>query len=361
MPSLLHPSVPAERWLRTLVLSLLFCGALALVGCDSRGSEDPSEDGGGGTQTPPDPLSIQLSGNIQHVHDPVIVEENGFYYTFSTGGGIQMRYSQNLNNWTYGGDVLGGVPSWAQEAIEGVQDLWAPDVAYFNDQWHLYYSASTFGSGRSAIGLATAPALSTDGADWTDQQMVIESYDADPYNAIDANIAIDDSGQPWMAFGSYNDTGIRMRRIDPETGKLSEADEKLYQLAARPDNGNALEAPFIVNRDEYYYLFVSWDRCCAGVESTYNIRVGRSESVTGPYVDREGVPMNEGGGTLVVESGRRWIGPGHSAYLETNGEAYLVYHAYDANTAEGLPTLRISPVEWESGWPFVEGGVRPEE
>lgn len=302
------------------------------------------------------PEMMDLSGALQDVHDPAIIKAHGQHYLYSTGGGIQWRSSADLTTWDYGGDVLGGVPSWADDIAAG--DLWAPDVAYFNDRYHLYYSASTFGSSRSAIGLATNPVLSPDSANygWEDQQRIIQSVESDPYNAIDPNIIIDQQDRIWMAFGSWNDAGIHMRRIDPETGKLSSADETLYNLANRPDaDENAIEAPYIIYRDGYYYLFVSFDHCCQGVDSDYNVRVGRAESVTGPYVDREGTPMTEGGGTLVIESTPNWKGTGHNSVLQENGNTYLVYHAYSdrGGQNEGTPFLRISPLEWEKGWPAV--------
>jgi arabinan endo-1,5-alpha-L-arabinosidase len=295
---------------------------------------------------------MNLSGALDNVHDPAIIAAHGQYFLYSTGGGIQWRRSSGLTEWAYGGDVLDRVLSWAQDIAEG--DLWAPDVAFFNDRYHLYYSASTFGSGRSAIGVATTPVLSPDSAshEWTDHGKVIESFNADPYNAIDPNILVDEQDRVWMAFGSWNETGIRMRRIDPSTGKPSAADSTFYSLANRPDaDENAIEAPYIIHRDGYY-LFVSFGHCCQGVDSDYNIRVDRSDSVTGPYVDKDGTPMTEGGGTLVIESTPNWKGTGHNSVLQEDGSTYLVYHAYSVQD-DGTPYLRLSPLQWTDGWPTV--------
>jgi len=224
-----------------LLVALLL---LVAGGCDSQEATTPPPD-----DEDPDPVTVpemmDLSGDLQDVHDPAIIKAHGKYYLYSTGGGIQWRSASDLTTWEYRGDVLGGVPQWAEDITDG--DLWAPDVAYFNGRYHLYYSASTFGSPRSAIGLATNPVLSPDSAgySWEDQQKVIESRDADPYNAIDPNIIIDEQDRIWMAFGSWNEAGIHMRRIDPETGKLSSSDETLYNLANRPDaDENAIEAPY---------------------------------------------------------------------------------------------------------------------
>lgn len=338
-----------------LLGGLVLLGLLA--GCDSQDDITRRNGNGNGNGPDPDPppQTVDLSGDLQDVHDPAIIKAHGQYYLYSTGGGIQWRSSPDMLQWGYRGDVLGGVPAWAEEEIEGVQDLWAPGIAYFNGRYHLYYSASTFGSGRSAIGLATTPVLSPDSANygWTDREKVVESFESDPYNAIDPNIIIDEQDRVWMAFGSWNDTGIQLRRINPETGMPSSEDETFYNIADRPDaDENAIEAPYIIRHEGYYYLFVSFDHCCEGVESTYNIRVGRSESVTGPYVDQEGTEMTEGGGTLVLESYQNWQGPGHNSILQDEGNTYLVYHAY-SESANGTPFLRISPLEWNEGWPSV--------
>jgi len=341
-----------------VLMSLLL---LVVGGCDG---------GGGVTTAPPEeeeepdpvtvPQTMNLSGALQDVHDPAIIAAHGQYYLYSTGGGIQWRSSADRTTWSYRGDVLGGVPEWAQTFTEEQgeeQSLWAPDIAYFNGRYHLYYSASSFGSSYSAIGLATSPVLSPDSANygWEDQQKVIESEDADPYNAIDPNIITDQEGRIWMAFGSYNNEGIHLRRIDPETGMPSSQDETFYNIADRPDTDpNAIEAPYIIQRDGYYYLFVSWGSCCPDPDgsSDYNIRVGRSESVTGPYVDQSGTAMTKGGGTLVLESFGKWQGTGHNSVLQADGETMLVYHAYNTNQSN-TPYLRISPIEWEDGWPMV--------
>jgi arabinan endo-1,5-alpha-L-arabinosidase len=130
-------------------------------------------------------------------------------------------------------------------------------------------------------------------------------------------------------------------------------DKTFYSLANRPDaDENAIEAPYIIRRDTFYYLFVSFDHCCRGVDSDYNVRVGRSRSVTGPYVDEEGTPMTSGGGTLVLNGWAGWKGPGHNAVLEDGDETFLVYHAYSVADG-GTPVLKISPLEWKNGWPSV--------
>jgi arabinan endo-1,5-alpha-L-arabinosidase len=308
-----------------------------------------------GGQRAPRP-TLELQGDVQQVHDPTIIKDGDTFYLFSTRAGIAVRCSKDLVAWRLCGDVFAHLPAWAVSDVPGLRGIWAPDISYFNGKYHLYYSASTFGKNRSSIGLATNHTLDPAGNKfrWEDQGKVISSYDTDDWNAIDPNIVIDEQGEPWMSFGSFW-SGIKMRKIDLTTGKLSTTDGKLYSLASRPRSAElpgAIEAPAIVRRGGYYYLFVSFDFCCRGVNSTYNIRVGRSKSVTGPYLDRENKDMMEGGGTLVISGGERWRGPGHCAILRDQAGDKLVYHAYDA-VARGASTLRIAPISWEADWPTV--------
>src|SRR5690606_11380777 len=211
-----------------------------------------------------------------------------------------------------------------------------------------------FGSNRSVIGLAVNDTLNPqdDAYKWVDRGLVIESFPEDDYNCIDANLIIDADGVPWLAFGSFW-SGIKMRRLDYDTGLPSNEDTTLYSLARRTENSGSVEAPLIIRKGDYYYLFVSFDFCCRGVDSTYRVMVGRSENVTGPYIDRDGVPMLEGGGTQVTFPTERWRGPGHNSILQDGDRDYIVYHAYDAE-AHGAPTLRIDPLVWDDdGWPAI--------
>ena len=302
-------------------------------------------------------MAQQLQGDIRQVHDPTIIKDGDTFYLFSTRAGIAIRCSRDLVSWRLCGDVFAHLPGWAVTDVPGLRGIWAPDISYFNGKYHLYYSASTFGSNRSSIGLATNQTLdpASDKYKWEDHGKVISSQTTDDWNAIDPNIVLDENGEPWLSFGSFW-SGIKMRKIDRTTGRLSNSDTKLYSLASRPRSAElpgAIEAPVIVRHKDYYYLFVSFDFCCRGVNSTYNIRVGRSRRVTGPYVDREGRDMMDEGGTILISGGKRWRGPGHCSILQTKDGDKLVYHAYDAE-AKGASTLRIAPIVWDSSyWPTV--------
>jgi arabinan endo-1,5-alpha-L-arabinosidase len=305
---------------------------------------------------------LELEGDIG-VHDPVIIRQGDTYYVFCTGRGgggiIPIRTSKDLRHWTLSGSVFRQLPAWVSEEGIRARDAWAPDISFYNGKYHLYYAVSTFGSQNSAIGLATNLTLDPNSPDykWIDQGMVVRSTNEVDWNAIDGNLVVEDEKNVWLCWGSFWG-GIKMRRINPETGKLSDEDTTLYSLASReraqPVNG-AIEAPFIIKHGKYWYLFVSFDRCCQGVRSTYKIMVGRSREVTGPYFDKEGKPMTEGGGSLVLqaaENAAKWAGPGHEAVLHEQDGDYLVFHAYSIPD-RGRSMLNIATIVWEDDWPCV--------
>ena len=169
--------------------------------------------------------------------------------------------------------------------------FWAPDIAYFNGTYHLYYSVSTWGSIDSAIGVATSPSLSS--PTWTDQGKVVQSdavgftqpeTDTTAYNTIDPSILVDnDTGRVWMSFGSYS-SGIVVTELDPATGKRLNtstlAATKVANNASGGGWGSTLEGSALVKHGSYYYLMVNAGGCCSGVDSTYEMRVGRGTNAS---------------------------------------------------------------------------------
>lgn len=313
------------------------------------------------------PKMLELQGDLR-VHDPVMMRQGDTFYVFSTGGGrrrgiIPIRCSKDLHNWQRCGSVLDRLPEWATQEIPRARGAWAPDISFFNNRYHIYYSVSTFGRNNSAIGLVTNKTLDPNSPDykWEDQGMVVRSREGETdWNAIDGNLVLEGKDKAWLCWGSFWG-GIMMHRIDPKTGKFSDKDTTIYNLAARPRKSShqtpptegAIEAPFIVKHKDYWYLFVSFDFCCRGARSTYRIMVGRSKKVTGPYVDKDGTAMTEGGGTelLAASEGGQWVGPGHCAVVQDISGDYLVFHTYHGQT--GRSELKISTIVWENGWPKV--------
>ncbi|MEV6959462.1 arabinan endo-1,5-alpha-L-arabinosidase [Streptomyces sp. NPDC051207] len=282
------------------------------------------------------------------VHDPTMIRtSSGRYLLYATGGGLSHRSSTDRIAFSAGGDAFGTRPGWWSSY--GNTEAWAPDISYHGGKYLLYYSVSTFGSNRSAIGLAT----STTGlpGSWTDQGVVYSSSTSSDYNAIDPNLFVDGDGTWWLSFGSWW-TGLKMIQINPSTGKQLSTNTTRYALASRPTGTKAVEAPYIVKRGSYYYLFASYDTCCNGTSSTYKVKVGRATKVTGPYYDRNGVSMMNNGGTPVLESHGRVIGPGGQSIMSDTDGDLIVYHYYDGND-NGTPKLGINLLNWSSGWPVA--------
>ncbi|RAY15866.1 arabinan endo-1,5-alpha-L-arabinosidase [Actinomadura craniellae] len=296
----------------------------------------------------PDPGLVR--GDV-FTHDPTMIRtSDGTYYTYSTHNGLEARSSTNRIDFAAAGAALPSGASWARQYSGDARELWAPDVSYQNGQYYMYYSASSFGSNHSAIGLA----ISSTGrpGSWRDRGRVITSSSRDSFNAIDPQLTVDAQGRWWLAFGSWW-TGIKMIRIDPATGNRH-ADRTIHSLAGRTRTDLGIEAPHIVHRGGYYYLFTSWDLCCRGTGSTYKIMVGRSASITGPYVDRNGVRLTSGGGTEVLAThGGRVIGPGGQSVYRDGTQDLLVYHYYD-RTDGGRHKLGINYLGIDAaGWPYV--------
>jgi arabinan endo-1,5-alpha-L-arabinosidase len=308
-------------------------------------------------------LYAQPDSSRISVHDPVLIKQDSVYYLFCTGRGISVWSSKNLTNWKREKPVFDTLP-WAVQTIKGFRNhIWAPDISYYNGLYYLYYSVSAFGKNTSCIGVATSKSLHPGSADfkWTDHGKVVQSVPGrDMWNAIDPNLAVDDKGDPWLVFGSFWN-GMKLVKLNKDRKSVAQP-EQWYTVASRPRNyilpdsvagDAAIEAPFIYKKDNYYYLFVSFDYCCRGEKSTYKIMVGRAGKIEGPYVDRDGVPMNTGGGSLVLEGDKNWGGVGHNAVVNINGEDYVVFHAYDLSD-KGRSKLRLEKLLWRNGWPVIQ-------
>ena len=305
----------------------------------------------------------EYNDTLPMVHDPVMIRQDSTFYIFCTGWGISAYSSNDMKHWRKMSPVFNKAPQWAVQAIPGFRGhIWAPDISYHNGQYYLYYAVSAFGKNTSAIGVATNKTLDTTSKDfkWIDHGKVVQSVpNRDMWNAIDPDLIVDENKTPWLAFGSFWN-GIKLVKMNADLLTVAQP-EQWYTIASRqrnfilPDNvagDAAIEGPFIFKNNNYYYLFVSFDYCCRGEKSTYKMMVGRSENVYGPYVDKGGVPINLGGGSLVLEGDKNWHGVGHNAVVDVNGTDYLIFHGYDAND-RGISKLRIEPLVWINDWPFV--------
>ena len=326
-------------------------------------------DAGGATVVP-------VTGDVVGVHDPHIVRQGDTYHLFSTGRGIQVRTSTDLVHWTQGADVFDPLPTWvADDLPDNNGDLWAPDVTWWGGRWHLYYTASVWigalPTRDSAIGHATTPTLdpSDPAFGWTDHGPVVESRGAFPtdgtvpegWNAIDAAVAIDEHGDPWLSWGSAFD-GIFVQRLGAD-GRLLPGSSPTT-IARRSLWFAVVEAANPVHHDGAWWLFASYDYCCHGVDSTYNVRVGRADAITGPYLDRHGDPLvstragrppRDGLGSPVLAAYGEVRGPGHQHVFVDDGTWWIAHHWYDP-ALDGRSRLGLRPLDWGAdGWPVARG------
>jgi len=288
------------------------------------------------------------------VRDPsTIVKRGDTYWIYGTGPGTQQFSSKDKIHWTNRGPALPTPPDWLAKTVPANKnEVWAPDIHLYHGKYYLYSAYSQWGTNNSGIGLATSTTLAPNS--WVEQGLVVHSANGDNVNDIDPCVFEDAGGALWLTYGSFN-SGIKLIKLDPNTGMPDAASPTVYAVSS---NG---EASYISFRDGYYYLFVNWDSCCAGSKSKYNIRMGRSRAVTGPYLDKSGKDMAQGGGTLFLGSvtdngsGRPpddEVGPGHVGILHEGGDYWLTTHYEWARDKKGATTVNLNKLAWDSdGWP----------
>jgi arabinan endo-1,5-alpha-L-arabinosidase len=306
--------------------------------------------------------SFALQGN-DNCHDPSsIIKDGNKYWIFTTGKDIYAMFSYDLVTWQAGPRTVfnGTRPAWIAPKLPlFAGDYWAPECIYRNGKFYLYYSATNkFGDNASVIGLATNVTLdpANPNYNWIDEGEVVSSTSGSATNAIDPAIVTDAAGGLWMTYGSFF-KGIGLIKLDGTTGKRSGT--SFYWLTGNvaadgvTRNTSGSEAPYIVRNGSYYYLFINKGLCCNGSASTYYIQVGRSTSVTGPYLDKSGVDLNKNGGTTLIATSGDYVGPGHVGLFVENGANYLTHHYYD-NSQNGRARLSVGNMGYDAAaWPFI--------
>jgi arabinan endo-1,5-alpha-L-arabinosidase len=332
-----------DRWTPSRAILLVICLIASMVFTSPNAN----------AQEPPPSGCLDLTGDTgsttpvdDPVHDPAIFEDPSeqTYYVASTGilqspddpGGIFLRRSQGTLAGPW--ESLGALPVPEWTLAYEPNHLWAPDVVRIGDTFWLYYGVSQVGTQNSAIGVmsTTTPA---DLDSWQDHGPVLTSQPGDPYNAIDPYVFED--GDSWyLAFGSWWE-GIFLFELEDMTSVTGEP-AHLAEVTGAP----SLEGPTIVYRQGYYYLFTSRGFI---VSDSYHVQVGRSQNLTGPYVDRDGVPLLEGGGTVVLETEG---GAGGQDIIRDSGRYYMVNHYYEWDPLQ--IRMQICELQWDDGWPVLE-------
>ncbi|KAA8896896.1 glycosyl hydrolase [Sphaerosporella brunnea] len=302
-----------------------------------------------------------------HVHDPSVVKRGRYYYSFSTHLGIAIARAPTLNGpWKHLGSVI---PTASIIDLPGRDDLWAPDVSFHDGVYYCYYSVSTFGSQNSAIGLATSKTLLP--GSWTDHGEVMRSYDPSDFpdapspnnitNAIDPNLYIDPGTQ--KAVLSYGSFWSDIWQFPLKHLLFAvESSPPPSHLALDPTPPQAVEGAFLHKSEDWYYLYFSAGICC-GYNVTmpakgkeYKIKVGRGQTAQGPFFDRNGTNLVDGGGDIVFGS-HDWVyGPGGQGVLVDGNREILYYHYVDTRVGYGDAEkfLGWNEIHYLDGWPVLE-------
>jgi len=288
-------------------------------------------------------LSVLLTGTAiaqvgkPFIHDPsTIAECDGKYYTYGTGGGGLI----SEDGWTWNGGAVrpgGGV---------------APDVIKIGDRYYMSYAkggGGMSGGHASNVFVMWTKTLDPKSPDFgfKDETLVASSDGIEDCDAIDPAFLLDPTdGRLWLSYGTYYGF-IRLVELDPKTGKRVEGNQAI-NIAID------CEATDLMYQDGWYYLLGTHGTCCDGANSTYNIVVGRSKKVTGPYLDNMGRDMIKGGGKMVLAAGGRVTGAGHfGRTVVENGVEKMSCHFEADLDQSGRSTLGIRPLLWKNGWPVA--------
>lgn len=289
------------------------------------------------------------------VHDPVMIKEGDTYYVLATGQGVTVKASKDKINWENRPAIFPdslSLPAWHRADIpEQRGHLWAPDIHYRDGRFHVYYSVSAWMNFNSSIGYASNVTLNPEDPqyEWVDHGKVIDFRNGgEGVNVIDPNVFVDDDGRVWLFYGSYK-SGLRLVELDRATGKLKSETPELTVITTTLGEG-----VFVIKADDYYYIFASRGRCCAGIESTYHVVMGRSRNLHGPYLNKKGESWVQDHFSMFLQGDYEEPGRGHNGFFTENGITYIAYHAY-TRAFDGAPILNIKPVYVdEDGWPTME-------
>lgn len=285
------------------------------------------------------------------VHDPCMAKCGDTYYVFTTGLGS--KTSKDMITWTKDPSVFprDTIFSWWNNDIPGKVGLWAPDIHYANGKYHLYYSVSAWMNFKSSIGYATNVTLDLHDPNykWEDQGQVIGYKNGgDSVNVIDPNFFADSDGKEYLLYGSYKG-GLRLVELNPKTGKPFTDKPELTTITTHLGEGG-----YIIKGPEFYYIFASRGKCCAGIESTYQIVMGRSKTVKGPYITKDGKKWTDNDYSVFLAGNYDEPGRGHNGFFVQGDTTYIVYHAY-TRAFKGTSLLNIKPLYIDKdGWPSLD-------
>ena len=324
---------------KNLLYLTVFLLTLLTVGCagSSSGNEEPKNENDK-YQNPVVALSLP---------DPTIIKaQDGHFYLYATEDtrNTPIYKSDNLVDWTFAGTAFTDA---TRPTFEPKGGLWAPDINYINGKYVLYYSMSVWG-GEWTCGIGVAIADKPEGP-FTDKGKLFRSNEIDVQNSID-QFYIEEDGKKYLFWGSFR--GLYAIELSDDGLSVKSGAEK-RQVA-----GTAFEGVYIHKKGDYYYMFASIGTCCEGANSTYELVVGRSKSLFGPYVDKAEKGMMDNGYTVVIAKSDRFVGNGHCSEIvqDKAGNDWIFYHGVDLNNPQGR-VLLLDQIKWSSdNWPYVEDG-----
>lgn len=293
--------------------------------------------------------------NLDFPDPSIIRHHDGTFYAFATGARIIK--SNDLVNWTELERAFPN-PTWGTPGA----GIWAPDVQYINGQYVMYYSLSRWDDPNPGIGLATA--THPEGP-WTDHGKFFLSLEIGVNNSIDPMVYVDDDGEVYMFWGSFRGIyaiSLTKDGLGFKDGSVSEAALNKVHVAGYPTDRNldvsTYEGVYIIKKDGYYYMFLSTGQCCSG-DYTYNVKVGRSDTILGEYKDHLGRTMKQGAvGYGVVNQNAHFIAVGHNSIIQDDaGTYFIVYHGFDATIeTRNARKMLIDKLIWnEDNWPSTLG------
>jgi arabinan endo-1,5-alpha-L-arabinosidase len=298
-------------------------------------------------------LANPLRGDLG-VHDPVMIKQGDTYYIFSTGKGISIKTSKDRVNWLNAGSVFNkdALPAWFKKDIPNQDgNIWAPDIHYHHGKYFLYYSVSAWMNFNSSIGYATNTALDAKDPNykWVDHGLVINFKNGgEGVNCIDPNVFVDKDGKEWLIYGSYK-AGLRLVQLNTKTGKLLNDPPQIIPITTALGEGS-----YIIKGPKYYYVFASRGKCCAGMQSTYQVVMGRSVEIKGPYLNKNGESWLDNKYSVFLTGNEDEPGRGHNGFFMEHDTTFVVYHAY-SRSANGASLLNIKPMFLDKDdWPTME-------
>ena len=279
--------------------------------------------------------------------DPTLIKApEGYFYLYATENirNTPIFKSSDLVSWNFIGTAFSDQtrPSFVENG-----GIWAPDINLIDGKYILYYSMSVWG-GEWTCGIGLAVSDNPEGP-FTDHGKLFLSNEINVQNSIDP-FFIEDGSRKYLFWGSFH--GIYATGLSEDGLTLRQPDEKI--LVA----GTAYEGSYILKRKGFYYLFASTGTCCEGINSTYTTVVGRSENLLGPYLNKEGKNMLENYHEVLIHGNDRFVGTGHNSEIieDDQGKTWILYHAVDKTNPKGR-LLMLDEIQWDDGWPFVEGNT----